>query len=776
MSNNKTIAIVGNPNCGKTTLFNGLTGGNIKTGNWPGVTVEKKEGTLKNGNNQITIVDLPGIYSFSAYSEDEKIARDYILSGEPQLIINIVDANNLERNLFLTTQLIEMKVPVLVVLNMMDIAEKQNIKINIDELLEKLGIPVVGITATKKADIDKLITQIKDYTNSHKVSKTHIEYPNELEDVINKWKDAVKDTAQKINADARWVVLKLLESDQWVTENVISSGSLSASEIEAEQKKIEKLLGDTVDIICADYRYGFIHSITKSVVKKPANRRSLTDKIDKVVLNRVLGLPLFLLAMYLTFWVTINIGGAFIDFFDMFFGAIFVDGFGALLGSMNAPEWLITMLAGGLGAGIQTVATFIPIIFMMFFMLSILEDSGYMARAAFVVDRFMRMIGLPGKSFVPMLVGFGCTVPAIMATRTLEQKKDRFMTIFMSPFMSCGARLPVYVLFGAAFFPKTSGLMVFALYMTGIILAILTGLLLKKTVFKGEVSHFIMELPPYHLPRLKHILIHTWDRLKQFMIRAGVVIIIVVLLLSFFNSLGTDGSFGNEDTQNSILATTSKSIAPVFAPMGVEKENWPAVIALFTGLFAKEVVVGTLNALYSQINKAEAAADAVEEESETEEEGFDLWAGIGEAFASIPEGLSGVFGGLLDPLGLSSVEVAKDKDAVVEELEVEENIFTLMQSYFTKGPMQAFAFLLFILIYFPCFAALGVIVREVGLKLATFIMVYLTVLGWVVATLFFQITVAHQTLWIVVPIIFLVLTVVIFYVIGKLNLFNFKEE
>ena len=766
-----TIALVGNPNCGKTTLFNGLTGGNIKTGNWPGVTVEKKEGTFKYGDKNVTVVDLPGIYSFSAHSEDEIVARDYILSGEPSMIINIIDSTNLERNLYLTTQLIEMKVPIIVIVNMMDIAEKRNIKINLEELSKKLSLPVIGISAVKSNDIVRVKEEISRSISDPFISTVEVQYPNELESVITKWYDKVSSIANKLIIDARWIAVKLLENDEWVKAKVIKSGKLTEFEINEEQSKIEKVLGDSPDITCADYRYGFIHGISKTVLKQAASRQTITDKIDKVALNRFFGIPIFLVAMYLVFWVTITVGGAFIDFFDIFFGTICVDGFSVLLESLKAPAWLIAILAGGVGGGIQTVSTFVPIIFMMFFMLSLLEDSGYMARAAFVMDRFMRYLGLPGKSFVPLLVGFGCTVPAVMATRTLESKKDRLLTIFMAPFMSCGARLPVYALFVAAFFPKNAGVIVFSIYLIGIVFAVLTGLLLKNTLLKGEPSYFIMELPPYHTPRLKHIFIHTWDRLKGFILRAGKVIIIVVIVLSILNSLGTDGSFGNEDSSESVLAKIGKSITPVFKPMGIEEENWPATVGLFTGLFAKEAVVGTLNALYGQIAAQEALSVSDDSEETEEAEGFDFWGGVLDSFKTIPEGLAGIFDAMLDPLGLALVQ-EEDTEALAEEIGAETSIFGTMHKYFTKGKPQAFAYLIFILLYFPCIAAFGVVVKEAGPLFGILNAVYLTVLGWIVAVLFYQIAEGHSVLWIVVSLALMFTVVLGLYAMGNMKQFK----
>jgi ferrous iron transport protein B len=778
--NESTIAVVGNPNCGKTTLFNALTGGHVKTGNWPGVTVEKREGKMTGSDDPVRIVDLPGIYSFSAHAEDEKIAREYILSGEPSLIINILDATNLERNLYLTTQLIEMKVPLIIVLNMMDLAKKGNVTVKTKELSQKLGVPVVAISAIQKNDIDQVKKEIQRQLGAPVIPDTHVSYPNEMEGIISGWQPLLAPVARELTVDARWIAIKLLENDQWTRERVQAKGAISENEIRAKQNKIETILDDTADIICADYRYGFIKGITQTTVKRAAQRQSVSEKIDKIALNRFLGIPLFLAAMYFMFWLTITVGGSFIDFFDGFFGTIFVDGFSVLLENISAPDWLIGILAGGIGTGIQTVATFVPIIFMMFLLISILEDSGYMARAAFVMDRLLNKIGLPGKSFIPMLVGFGCTVPAIMGTRTLENKRDRMLTIFMTPFMSCGARLPVYALFVAAFFQSRGGLIVFSLYMVGILFAVLTGLLLKNTLFRGEQSYFIMELPPYHLPRVKHVMMHTWGRLKAFVMRAGYVIIIAVTVLSILNSWGTDGSFGHEDSEKSVLAKIGRGITPVFTPMGVEQKNWPATVGLFTGLFAKEAVVGTLNSLYGQIALHEKQAakihtgdTAAQPEAKTEpaEPAFDFWGGIKESFATIPEALAGVAGGLIDPFGLGLLQTDDQKE-LAGEIGADEPVFGIMGRYFTGGPPQAYAYLLFVLLYFPCLAAFGAVVQEAGKFLGILNAVYLTVLAWSVATLFYQITLGHQLIWIVIPLVMIGAGVAVLYTLGRTRQFR----
>ncbi len=753
-----TVAIAGNPNCGKTTLFNGLTGSNQKIGNWPGVTVEKKEGSLRHRDTAIHVVDLPGIYSLTAYSEDEQVARGYLLSGKVDLVINILDATNLERNLYLTTQLLEMKVPLIIVLNMMDLARKKNLEIDVSHMEVHLGCPVIPISAVKRVDIEGVKDALALALASPRVSNTRVSYSNEIEEAIEKLNPSLSEISQFLVTDKRWTAVKIIENDRWVIDKVLGKKALTVERIGSVQGDLEKLLGEPSDTLVADYRYGFTHGIVRDVVRRGKERRSLTERIDKVVLSRALGVPIFLAAMYVMFFITMNVGGAFIDFFDGFFGTIFVDGAGVLLNRAGAPSWMVTVLAGGVGGGIRTMGAFVPIIFTMFFMLSILEDSGYMARAAFVMDRFMRWIGLPGKAFVPLLVGFGCTVPAIMATRTLENRRDRILTVFITPFMSCGARFPVYALFAAAFFSRGANFVVFSLYVMGIVLAILTGLLLKGTLFRGEPTPFVMELPPYHSPRFRHIMYHSWNRLKLFMIRAR-VLIPMIMFLSLLNSAGSDGTFGNENTEKSILSRIGKAITPAFSPIGIEKENWPASVALFTGLFAKEAVVGTLNALYSQMDMA--GVDTGEAES-----AFDFWGGITHSLRTVPENLAALGPALVDPLGVRLGEEIVDEDAAARALEVESSVFYSMRKRFTGGTAQAYAYMLFVLIYFPCIVAVAAMAREIGMGFTIFSVLYLTVLGWIVSTLFYQLTVGHQILWIAVP---LALIAVIFGVLHALG-------
>lgn len=795
MDKNFTIAIAGNPNSGKTALFNALTGSNQIVGNWPGVTVEKKEGSLILDGRKIKIVDIPGIYALSANSEDERVALDYLLSQEANLIINIIDATNLERNLFLTTQLVEMQIPMILAVNMMDLADKRGIVLDLAALSETFGVPAIPLTAVSDKSCSKFVRKLAGVLKAGTSVPKLMNHSEGIEKVVESISGNLASKAEEMNVSTRWLALQYLSKSSNLFEK--DSFSIDANEIKG-------ILKEDPAFALADSRYSYIRSVVSSVVRAELKSETMTDKLDKIFLNRILALPLFLLIMYLVFWVAVTIGSAFIDFFDILFGAIFVDGLTQLLEAIHAPDFLVAILASGIGAGIQTVATFVPVVFFMFLCLSILEDSGYMARAAFVADRVMRFLGLPGKAFVPMLVGFGCSVPAIMGCRILENRRERFLSIFLVPFMSCGARLPVYALFAAAFFGKSAGTVVFAIYLTGIIIALLFGLLLRHTAFKGETSPFVMELPSYHFPRPKAIWRHTWLRLRDFILRAGKIVVIMVAILGCLNSIGVNGSFGNEDSENSVLSAIGKKITPIFEPFGVEEDNWPASVALFTGLFAKEAVVGTLNSLYSIADTDNASAEEPEEEGE----GFNPVGVLTEALWTIPDNLSGIFGSLLSPLGVeesvegvSSMNEKQDVLQKIEEsglvnseelellispdaseeslnlvkqklvsLKISESDFTVlreteideeqasalsgMKKYFTLGGdgfnFQVFAYLLFILLYVPCLAALGTAFRELGNFYGTVLAVIQTLLGWSLSVLLFQVTIGHSVLWIVV--------------------------
>jgi len=741
---NFTIAIAGNPNCGKTALFNALTGSNQEVGNWPGVTVEKKEGFFQLDNHKIRVVDLPGIYALSANSEDERVALDFLLSREADLIINILDATNLERNLFLTTQLMELDIPMVIAVNMMDIAVRRGIQVYLKKMTELLGITAVGLSAISEKSCEGFVNDMHDILHGVRPTPVPITHSASIENLVKELSPKFDSLSKKLNVSSRWVAIQYLEHSGRIIDLVEEEG------ISISRELIEESLGEEPEFAIADSRYTLIRQVAVSVVQDRTKKETNTDKIDRVFLHRIFGLPLFVLAMYLVFWIAVTFGGAFIDFFDIFFGAFFVDGFASVLQSIGVSDVWIAFLADGLGTGIQTVATFIPVIFFMFLCLAFLEDSGYMARAAFVADRFMRILGLPGKAFVPMLVGFGCSVSALMATRTMENKRERFLTLFLVPFMSCSARLPVYALFGAAFFGAKAGMMIFAIYFTGILVAIFYGLLLRKTLFQGQETSFIMELPPYHFPRFGKLCRLAWYRLREFLFRAGKVVLLMVTFLGFLGSIGTDGSFGNQDSKQSVLSVVGREITPVFEPFGVEKDNWPASVALFTGLFAKEAIVGTLNSLYS-------ISDNKNSESE---ETFDLGESIKEAFISIPVNMKGVFCDFLSPFSLGGA---------VDESASEENrgVINQMKKHFTLGTAQVFSYLLFILLYVPCLAALGTAYRELGRFYATLMIVFQTILGWCLSVLFFQIMTGHQLFWIIVALILLLLESLSLFWIGR---------
>ena len=730
MKTDFTVGVVGNPNCGKTTLFNVLTGSRQHVGNWPGVTVEKKTGEYSHANKLIELVDLPGTYSLEAADDqvslDEKVARDYVASREADLIINIIDASNIERNLYLTSQLIEMRVPMILVLNMMDAVKQRGIKIDCDFLSEQLGCPVIPIAASTKEGIATLKAQINKAAITKPVPSVSISYAPALEQAIDAISPDLIDSAKQYQCDLRWLAVRLLEDDTLAKQ---FAGTALTSTVSKLQRGVELETDDEIDILAADARYGFVNNLIQGAVCRLNEvSRHTTEKIDHIVLNRYLGIPVFLLVMYAMFMFTINIGSAFVDFFDQSVGALLVDGLSLVLAELNFPQWLIVLITKGAGGGIQVVATFIPIIGFLFMFLSALEDSGYMSRAAFVMDRFMRMIGLPGKSFVPMIVGFGCNVPAIMATRTLENQRDRILTNLMNPFMSCGARLPVYALFAAAFFPVGGQNLVFGLYLLGIAVAVLTGLIMRHTLFKGESTPFIMELPAYHLPTLRGVFIRTWDRLKSFLLNAGKVIIPMVLVLNFLNALGTDGSFGQENSNKSVLSEIGRGLTPVFKPMGIEKDNWPATVGIFTGVLAKEAVVGTLDALYSQLG---ATSEVLSDKAP-----FNLKEALMAACATVPENLSAIADNILDPLGLN-IGTVNDIASAASEQDVKTDTFSAMQHSF-DGKAGAFAYLLFILLYAPCVAATAAIYRETNVGWTFFVVFWTTGIAYMTATIFYQ--------------------------------------
>lgn len=728
------ISLIGNPNCGKTTLFNALTGSRQRVGNWPGVTVDKKTGNFSFEGHDIEVVDLPGIYSVTPTSvsgEDEIVARDYLLSGQAQVVVNIVDASNLERNLYLTSQLIEMHVPMIVVVNMLDIAKQHKIKLDLDALEKQLGCPVIGLVANRNKGIEDLKKALVKFLDAPVTTRVTVQY----DEVIEKAADLI--SAQLgLKENGRWFAIQFLEHASGIEDKF---EGINLEKVHQVVQETDQHFEGNTDIEITNARYELVSQIAEKVVIREGDvTGTLTDRIDRIILNRWMGLPIFLLIMYLTFLFTQNFGAVFIDFFDILVGGIFVDGLGQLLASWGTPEWLTVFLSNGIGGGLQTISTFIPVVFFMFLFLAILEESGYMARAAFVMDRLMRALGLPGKAFVPLLVGFGCNVPAIMATRTMDRASDRIITVMMTPFMSCGARLPVYVLFATAFWPTNGQNLVFGLYLIGIAAAILTGYLLKRTALPGAASAFVMEMPPYHIPTLKGVMLRTWDRVRTFMFRAGKVIVVIVACLAFLNSMGTDGSFGNEDSEKSVLSQVGKTIVPVFEPMGIQEENWPAAVGVFTGIFAKEAVVGTLNSLYDTlaVDKAHEEAAATGDEP-AEEGGFSLSDTFSEAVGTIGENFAGLAGALSDPLGIR-VDDLSDQASAAEEQGVSLGTIDTIKTLFGSSS-AVFAYLLMVLLYVPCVAAVAAIYREVGTKWTLFACAWTLALGYSAATIFYRV-------------------------------------
>ena len=689
MRNRPVIALAGNPNVGKTCLFNALTGSHQTVGNWPGVTVEHKSGRCNYKGKIYEVVDLPGIYSLAGGSPDELVARNYILTEKPDIIINIVDASNLERNLYLTVQLMELGAPLIMCLSMIDIAEHNGIYIDTEHLSSHLGFAVFPLVLNKRIEVSPILDKVEEYLVQPPVPAT-IHYDEVVEKHLqNIWQIVLKSglgepetkvpprkfsesasIAYDILIKSRWQALKLIEGDAELTSRLSDE---DRALVEKEISAIAKHRGQEPTFVIADDRYGYIRGLIKDVVKrKRKSRLTFSDMVDKVVLNSVVGLPVFFIVMYLVFLIAVKLSQPCIKFIEFILSWLFIEQLGNLLSSLSFPQWLNYLLSEAIGGGIVTIGSFIPPIFFIYISLSILEDSGYMARAAFIADKFMRKIGLPGKAFIPLLVGFGCTVPAIMATRTLEKPRDRVFASLLTPFVSCGAKLPVYTFLVMLFFPQYADLVIFGLYLFGIIMGVLTGLLLKKTIFLSAPGDFVMELPAYHIPTINGIFMHTWHRLKSFLLRAGKTILLVIVLINILQ--GIQISTGRDSEKTSILEFGGKLITPVLQPMGIKRDNWQSSVALISGLFAKEAIVGTLQGLYQN--------------SEGEISGDQLANNIKSGFGS---------------------------------------------------NASILAYLVFILLYSPCAASLTMLFKEHGFKWMLFAFVYLTLIAWMVATLIYQI-------------------------------------
>jgi ferrous iron transport protein B len=715
---NITIALTGNPNSGKTTIFNNLTGTRQHVGNWPGVTVEKKVGTVVHNGYRLRVVDLPGTYSLTAYSIEEIVARRFLVDEKPDVVVDIVDASNLERNLYLATQLIELGVKLILVLNMADVAQSRGHQIEAGSLGKLLGVPVVFTVGTKNVGIKDLLDRVveviedRDTVSRH----IHISYGRELEKEIKNIQDVIwQDPSIGERFSTRWLAVKLLENDTAVQDRVNSFGEIGKqilAQAEASRERLTEFYQDDPEMILTDQRYGFISGALKEVLKVTVKTKiDLSRQVDLILTNRILGFPIFIFFIWAMFQVTFTLGAYPMEWIDAG-----VSWLGALMAGLMPPGLVRDLLIDGVIAGVGSVVIFLPNIMLLFFCIALFEDTGYLARAAFIMDRVMHLIGLHGKSFIPLLMGFGCNAPAIMAARTLESERDRILTILINPLMSCSARLPVYVLLAGTFFGASAGNVIFSIYGLGIGLAITMGKLFRVTLFRGDTAPFVMELPPYRVPTMKSLLIHMWDRSKIFLRKMGGVILVGSILIWFLGAfprhpeLPPNSAKGKEpisniqakevtsessepmsgsrqlkaaektDGQAEALARLSQSylgrlgqiIQPVFDPLGFD---WRTSVAVVTGFVAKEIVVSTLGVLYA------AGAD-VNEESEA-----------------------------------------------------------LRRSLRGSGmtPLGAYTLMAFVLIYVPCLATVAVISRETNSwKWAAFSIVYSLALAWVVSFLIYQ--------------------------------------
>lgn len=712
MKNSVTIAVAGNPNSGKSTLINAIAGTRLHVGNWPGVTVEKKTASFLYNGTAITLVDLPGTYSLSPYTQEEIVARDYLVQEKPDVIIDVVDATNLERNLYLTVQLIELGIPIVVALNMYDEAEQKGYTIDTRLLNEMLGVEVVSTVATKKTGLDDLLNAA---LNSVSVPGSHIprilHYGDDIESAAGVLVADIKKTPAAAGYPARWLAFKLMEGDAYVLDR-LEGADKKEQLIEQAVGHLKTAHDSDMESVMADARYARAAGLTREVLKKnDARKTELTEKIDKIVLNRFLGIPIFLAAMWLLFKLTFDVSTPFADWMEGLASGPLTKWAAMLMEAISAPEWTASLLTEGIIAGVGSVIVFIPVIFAMMFCITFLEGSGYMARAAFVMDRAMHAMGLHGKSFIPMILGFGCNVPAIYATRTLENPKDKVLTALLIPLMSCGARLPVYVLFIGTFFSAHSGTVLWSLYVLGIVLAVLMGMLFKRTLFRGEAPMFIMELPPYRMPSFRSLMIHTWEKGKHFIIKAGTYILAVSVLVWFLLNL----PWGVENKKDSYLGKVGQTIAPVFEPVGFG--TWEAASALVSGLIAKEIVVGTMGEIYSgdTADKSEEKPAAFTEDLKNI--GLSLWNAVRGAVTNV-----------FSTFSFASMSV-EEEDA--------SGLKSVLQKAFS--PLSAYAFIVYVLLYMPCVIVAVAMRQEFGTwKWFWVAFAYQMVLAWIVAFIIYQ--------------------------------------
>ena len=637
---NLKIGLAGNPNVGKTTLFNNLTGLNQHVGNWPGKTVEKAEGHYNYNNNRVDVIDLPGNYALSAHSIEEIVSRDFIVDEDSDVIVNIIDASNLERNLYLTVQMMELGANLVVALNMNKFAQDKGYTIDAKKLSDLLGVPVVEIEANSKIGKDQLLKTIEGAAKNPVNTVNRLSYGPELFDHLNELQTAIEEDKNLSDVPSRWIAVKLLEDDEIILDRIEDSSKRNniLNTTEKVKKHFKDIYNESSEEVIANARYAYIEGLLKEVLTKPATeKKTLTDKIDSIVTNRLLGFPIFLIIMYLMFQITFTVAAPFQDMIDEGFGIL-----GEMVAAALGDGMLTSFIVDGIIGGVGGVLVFLPQIILLFLIISFLEDSGYLARAAFVMDKVMHsLVGLHGKAFIPMILGFGCGIPGIMATRTMENEKDRLITMLIVPFMSCTARMPVYLLLVGAFFAAADQTnVIFSLYVLGIIVAIIVAFILRKTLFDDMDAPFVMELPDYKLPTLRGILMHTAEKSWGFVRKAGTIILAAAIIVWILSSFPAGVEYGSQESAIGMIGT---AVAPVFAPLGFG--SWQPAVALIFGLVAKEVVVGTFSSLF----------------------------GVAEEGAGIAAAMHGIF-----------------------------------------TPLTAYVFMVFVLLYIPCFAALGTIKQETG--------------------------------------------------------------
>ncbi len=585
------VGLAGNPNVGKTTVFNQLTGMRQHVGNWPGKTVERAEGSFKHGDYEYDVVDLPGNYALSAHSMEEIVSRDFIVDDDSDVIVNVVDAANLERNLYLTVQMMELGANLVMALNMNDFAKKKDHIIDIDLMSELLGFPVIEVNAKTKDGFEELLTAVEKASQKPIDSSEKLAYGNELKEHLGDLQSLIEQDKNLLNVPSIWTAIKLLEKDSIVIQKVQESSMSSQIMIELDKvsKHLHDIFNEGAEEVVANARYAFIDGLMAEAVQKPdVEKETTTDKIDKIVTNRLLAPFIFAFIMFAMFELTFIIGAPFQEMIDQAFGVL-----SEFIGGFIANEYLASFICDGIIGGVGGVLTFLPLIVILFLFLSILEDCGYLARAAFTLDLVMhKLVGLHGKAFIPMILGFGCGVPAIMATRTMENESDRLLAMMLVPFMSCTARMPIYLIFIAAFFTENAGLMLFVMYALGVVVALIVAAILKRTMFKGMSAPFVMELPTYKIPSIKGVLLHTWEKVKGFLRKAGTIILALSVVLWILENVFP---FGGSDPQMSLLGLIGSAVAPIFAPLGFG--TWQAAVAIVAGLGAKEVVISTFGTL-----------------------------------------------------------------------------------------------------------------------------------------------------------------------------------